>query len=245
MNRARLTDAGIRRLKPCVREYTVRDTRVPALGVRVHPSGTRTFVCHFPARKTSLGPATLLMVDEARRECLRLQSEWTDRKAVVPVFAVFVEGPWRASWVPRCKPSTIRARDMALRTQLLPNFGDLRVDRITPAHVHSWFDAYSRTSPGGANRALEVLRQILNHAVKLEHITVNPGPWRQAEPAPETHAVSFPGRDRPPARCSRPPCRWEAGPTGRHYSPPDFDRLPQERDRPPAEAGSGFRSPEA
>ena len=193
MNRVRLTDVGIRRLKPCVREYTVRDTRVPALGIRVHPSGTRTFVCHFPDTKASLGPATLLTVDEARRECLRLQSEGTDRKAVAPVFAAFANGPWRASWFPRCKPATIRGRDTALDTQLLPTFGAFRLDRITPAHVHCWFDTYSRTPPGGANTALEVLRQILNHAVKLEHIAANPA--RGVRPNPRPKRTRFLSRD--------------------------------------------------
>ena len=193
MNRVRLTDAGIRRLKPGVREYTVRDTRVPALGIRVHMSGTWTFVCHFPDTKKSLGPATLLTVDEARRECLRLQSDGTDRKVDAPVFAAFAEGPWRASWFPRCKPSTIRWGDQILKTQLLPNFGNVRLDRITPAHVHRWFDAYSRTSPGAANHALAVLRQILNHAVKLGHITVNPA--RSVRPNPRPKRTRFLSRD--------------------------------------------------
>ena len=193
MNRTRLTDAGIRRLKPGVREHTVRDTRVPALGVRVHPSGTRTFACHFPETKASLGSTALLSVDEARRECLRLQSEGTDRKAVAPVFAAFAKGPWRASWFPRCKQSTIRRRDRILRTQLLPTFSDFRMDRITPAHVHRWFDAYSRTSPGGANTALAVLRQILSHAVKLEHIAVNPA--RGVRPNPRPKRTRFLSRD--------------------------------------------------
>ncbi len=128
MNRVRLSDGGIRRLKPGGCEYTIRDTRVLALGVRVHPSGTRTFVCHFPGTKASLGPAALLTVDEARRECLRLHSEGMDRKAAAPVFAAFANGPWRASWLPRCKPSTTRSRNWVLNTQLLPNFGDFRVD---------------------------------------------------------------------------------------------------------------------
>ncbi len=193
MNGTRLSDAGIRRLKPGVREYTIRDTRVPALGVRVHPSGTRTFACHFPDTKASLGSTTLLTVDEARRECLRLQSEGTDRKAVAPVFAAFATGPWRDYWLPRCKPSTVRGRDWILNTQLLPNFGDFRIDRITPARVHRWFDAYSRTSPGGANNALAVLRQILNHAVKLEHIAVNPA--RGVRPNPRPKRTRFLSRD--------------------------------------------------
>ena len=43
-DRKRLTDAGIARLRPQEREYTVWDSRVPYLGVRVRPSGGRTYV---------------------------------------------------------------------------------------------------------------------------------------------------------------------------------------------------------
>ena len=37
--RMRPGDANVARLKPRDREYAVRDTRVPALGVRVAPAG--------------------------------------------------------------------------------------------------------------------------------------------------------------------------------------------------------------
>ena len=112
---------------------------------------------------------------------------------MAPVFATFANGPWRDSWLPRCKPSTIRVRDIVLDSQLLPTFGDLRIDRITPARVHRWFDAYSRTSPGGANNALAVLRHVLNHAVELEHIAVNPS--RSVKPNPRPKRTRFLSRD--------------------------------------------------
>ena len=42
-----------------------------------------------------------------------------------------------------------------LEKQLLPAFGPLRLDRIRRPDVERWFDAYSRTAPGGANHALQ------------------------------------------------------------------------------------------
>ena len=42
--RKRLTDAGIARLRPEAREYTVWDTGIAGLGVRVRPSGNRTYI---------------------------------------------------------------------------------------------------------------------------------------------------------------------------------------------------------
>ena len=61
-----------------------------------------------------------------------------------------------------------------LRRQYLPAFGSKPLDRISPAHVRRWFDRYSRTAPGGANRALDVLRQIMNFAAACGHIGTDP-----------------------------------------------------------------------
>ena len=185
MSRMRLTDTGIRRLRPDAREYTVRDSQVSSLCVRIYPSGGRSFVFQSGSWKQSLGPATLMKVAEARQRCLRLQSESRDRRAAAPVFADFCAGEWRDSWAPRCKPSTIRGRDKILRGQLLPAFGTRRIDRIAPTDIHRWFDACSLTSPGLANFALKALRQILNHAVRCEHIAANPARGVRLNPRPK------------------------------------------------------------
>ncbi len=185
MKRAHLTDAGIRRLKSGAREYTVGDTRVPSLHVRVYPSGGRSFVFQSGSWKQSLGPTMLRSVAEARQECLGLQSEGRGQRPAPPVFAEFVAREWHASWAPRCKPSTIRGRDKILKTQLLPAFGTRRIDRIAPSDIHRWFDACSRTSPGLANFALKALRQIFNHAVRLEYIAANPAKGLRPNPRPK------------------------------------------------------------
>ncbi len=61
-----------------------------------------------------------------------------------------------------------------MRRQLLPAFGARPLDRIFPARVRQWFDRYSQTAPGGANRAFDVLRQIMNFAVTCGHIETSP-----------------------------------------------------------------------
>ena len=172
--RKKLTDALIRRLKRGAREYTVRDTVVSSLGVRVYPSGGSSYVHFVEGRKVSLGPAALKTVEEARAECRRQLSDGVSEKKCIPFFGDFAAGPWRDSWVNRCKPSTIRWRDGHLKNRLLPEFGDLRLDHITPMMVHRWFDGYSETAPGGANHCLQTLRNILGHAVVCGHVPSNP-----------------------------------------------------------------------
>ena len=185
----KLTDTLVRNLKPQSREYTLRDTLVPSLGVRVHPSGGRGFVHVDGGRRTSLGPVTFKTVREARKESLERLAAGNDVETPAPLFKDFAAGAWRNSWIHRCKPSTIQWRDGYLRARLLPTFGSRPLDRITPAMVHRWFDDYSKTAPGGANSCLGILRHILNHAVACDHITSNPA--RSVKPNPRKKLTRF------------------------------------------------------
>ena len=183
--RKRLTDAGIARLRAQAREYTVWDTQLAGLGVRVRPSGSRTFIYHCRTnaglRKMSFGPAVLGRVEEVRRACLAAAAEAvtaaeTDERPreAVPLFRVFVAGPWKADRFDRCKPSTRRSFAGILKRQLLPAFGSRRLDRITRRMAVRWFETYSRTAPGTANVALDLLGQIFRHARACGHITADP-----------------------------------------------------------------------
>ena len=99
-------------------------------------------------------------------------------------FAEFVSGSWRSACYQRCKPSTRNRVDSALRTQLLPAFGPLRLDEIGRTSVLEWFDRYSRTAPAGANRALDILRQIFNHAIECGQLDSNPTRGVRHNPRP-------------------------------------------------------------
>ena len=178
--RRRLTDANTARLTPAASEYTVWDTRQAGLGVRVRPSGHRSFVYlrkgEDGVRRITLGPAALMGVEEARRGCLAIESgARPDRaqRSEVPTFGDFVAGPGRSCFE-RGKPSTRKVAARVVAVRLLPTFGSLPLDRITHAAVTRWFDECSRTTPGAANRALNLLSRILNHAIVCGHLQSNP-----------------------------------------------------------------------
>ena len=179
----RLIDRAVVRLSPASTEYTVWDTRITGLGVRVRPSGHRSFVVldnrSGSSKRRTLGPVTHMTVDEARSRCLAIQAGTMDALddtsvAPVPTFGDFVASTWRSECFDRLKPSTRRSSRSVLVSQLLPTFGDVLLDRIGRKEVMAWFDRYSRTAPGGANRAIDVLRQILGHAVVHGHLGTNP-----------------------------------------------------------------------
>ena len=189
--RRRLTDANVARLAPSAREYTIWDTRITGLGVRVRPSGHRSFVyCRKDedgARRITLGTAALTGVEEARARCLAIEtgarSGKPERKAV-PTFADFVAGPGQAC-LGRGKLSTRKARARIVAARLLPAFGSLPIDRIDRAGVTRWFDEYSQTAPGGANEALGLLCRILNHGIVCGHLLTNPARGVKRNPRPK------------------------------------------------------------
>lgn len=179
--RMKLTDAAIARLRPREREYTVWDSRVPGLGVRVRPSGGQSWVLLLDAggrsKRISLGPAALKGVTEARRECRARQAEpeaAAEPAHEAPLFRDFVAGAWKEAHFDVYKPSSRRGISALLNRRLLPEFGSKPLDRITRARVRKWFDAFSRTAPGNANHGLATLRQIMNFAIACGHIGVNP-----------------------------------------------------------------------
>ena len=192
----KLTDARIGKLKARDIEYMVWDTRIAGFGIRVRPSGHKSYVYHRHAdgqsRKFTLGPVALGSVDEARCDCMevwgRMQSgeraEGVD-DAQAPLFRDFVAGSWRAACYEPCKPSTKTSKDWALNNQILPIFGDLPLDKIDRAGVIRWFEGYSARAPGGANSALLVFRQIMNHAIARGHIETNPTRGLKRNPRPK------------------------------------------------------------
>ena len=194
--RVRLTDAGVARLKPGGTEYIVWDSRVAGLGVRVRPSGHRSFVWHRHANgaavRATVGSAALMTVEDARRECDRLSDSGNlpstdDRRALsaVPLFREFAMNDWKAAAGARWRASRRKQVERNLENQFLPAFGTLRLDRIRRLDVERWFDAYSKTAPGGANLALQLLRQILNAAVDAGLIAANPADGVRRNPRPK------------------------------------------------------------
>ena len=181
--RSRLTDSGIARLRPREREYTVWDTIVAGLGVRVRPSGGASFVLlqksDRRSRRVSLGPVASRGIEDVRRQCHAVMAKAEPDKSTeparhAPLFHDFAVGPWKETHFSRYKPSTRKGANASLVRQLVPALGSTPLDRITRNQVLRWFDAYSQTAPGRANHALNLLRQILNFAGACGHIDTNP-----------------------------------------------------------------------
>ena len=181
--RWRLTNARIARLRPREREFTVWDTLVAGLGVRVRPSGGASFVFVHKAagrsRRVSLGSIALKDLEDCRRRCHELMANAElggsiEVRRHAPLFRDFAAGPWTETHFSRFKPSTRVGAKSSLDNHLVPAFGSTPLDRIGRNQVLRWFDACSESRPGAANFALRILHQILNFAIACGHIDANP-----------------------------------------------------------------------
>ena len=183
--RVGLTDARIGRLRPAGKEYVIWDSRVAGLGVRVRPSGHRSYVWHGrvngAATRTTIGTPAFKTIEEARRDSLAFQTSTElnvtvdgRSRTAIPRFREFAIDIWKPASGRRWGASRREYVERMLARQFIPAFGHLRLDHIGRVGVERWFDTYSRTAPGGANSALQLLRQILGFAVATGHLTRNP-----------------------------------------------------------------------
>ena len=173
-HRIRLTVKAIAAAKPRAKEYTLWDNLLAHFGVRVQPSGVKSYIVQTRARsrmrKITLGRFPELSLDAARREgAAALARLWggedvmPPRKGKALLFRDFA-ARYRERRRNRWKPSSLDTYDIYMRNRLMPHFGKMRLDAITHARVSAWFDAASAEKPGAANRAFEILRAMLASA---------------------------------------------------------------------------------
>ena len=192
MNReCRLTDRLVVTAKPDACEYSVRDTVCKGIALRVQPTGARTWILRGlaadPRQRHSLGDASSLTVDDARRIAHAILSGSRPPPSVLRrqhalTFRKFVR-TYLDRRVMHWKPSTTLANRKYLRNTLLPAFGRVPLGEVREVAVRRWFHRYGEKSPGGANRALTVLRDIINRAVEWGALPpTHPNPCKGIKP---------------------------------------------------------------
>lgn len=162
-----LTPSRIGKLRPKSGEYTVWDAATPHFGVRVTPTGAMRFIHLAPVdgklRKRTIGDAGTMPLDEARAIAKEIDSGEEATPNPCPLFREWVEGWWPQAEA-RIKPNTRKVYRGLLDRQLLPTFGEMRLDAINRQSILPWFEEFSRRAPGSANRGLELLGTILKNA---------------------------------------------------------------------------------
>lgn len=171
----RLNQQRIDGLGPRGKTYGVRDAQLRGFGVRVFPSGKKTYFVHSRRKGRNLwrviGDAGLLPFTQAREEALALLACESRTGGAIPraaggvsfrTLAAEVLARYRTLW----KPGTFHVNSRYCRTYLLPWFGDRFVGEITRQDVQEWFASLHRI-PAVADRAIPVLSVIFREAETL------------------------------------------------------------------------------
>ena len=116
-------------------------------------------------------PSTACGAFQAKREA---PSSSTKSRMGSPTFRQWAHDTWWPRSSPRFRRETVMAYRSMLDSELIPAFGDTRLDGIGRATVLSWFERYSRVAPIRANEALKLLGSILDRAVRAGIIRINP-----------------------------------------------------------------------
>ena len=170
--RTEITPARARDFTPPPgREAVLWDRIVRGLGLRVRPTGRKTWIVHRrlgrSVLKRTLGGFDSFTVEHARVAARALLAgAGTSPDATAPLMRTF--GPaFLADGRERWKPATRASHAHNMHGLILPAFGERRVDSIAPRDVRGWFDETAATRPASANRALAVLSSMMKHAETL------------------------------------------------------------------------------
>jgi integrase len=172
----KLTKRIIDAVEPQATEFFLWDEGIPGFGLRVMPSGRKSFVVQFRAgrraRRMSLGPSTVLTCDQARTRAITIiaavkngEDPAADRAAKRNAATVreLAERFDREHIAVRLKASTAKEYRGTLKRFILPALGRLAVPEITRADVAK-FHHDLRHIPYQANRCLEVVSKMFGLA---------------------------------------------------------------------------------
>ena len=177
----------VRAAKPAEKRRDIPDDVIKGLSLRVYPSGARTYrltrMVRGRRRYATIGDAKSMTVSQARTEARRLIASYiepanTGRGPKTPgrLMTAFAE-EFLVRQAHRWKPRTQETNARIVSKDILPTFGNLTVDAITPEQVRDWFASMS-DRPGVANRSMPVRSMMMKMAELWGYRAHNSNPCR-------------------------------------------------------------------
>jgi len=169
-------------------DAVVWDTDLPGFGLRLRASGRHTWFVRIRHRdkhkRFHLGRVedvdAVIARARARRMLAEVALDGLPRpvaQKLAPFFSIYVEEFWR-DYAHHWKASTQLRNRNAVRNDILPHFGGMRLDDITRPDIARWRDACAEGKEARFNRALPVLAAMLKYAEQLGHIRKGANPCR-------------------------------------------------------------------
>src|SRR5262245_21257553 len=203
MPRTRSTKRIVDGLQATDRDYIIWDGELPGFGVRVRPSGSKSYVVQYragrgrnaPSRRITIATPSKLPPDQARGiakgiigDVARNDDPAADRTrkrremTIREVAALYLTDHVKA----HNKPSWAKEIELILSARILPAFATKRIGDLTRADIKRWHSGMA-ASPYRANRCLAVLRKMLSLAHRE---------WELRDDNPATGIKPFPEKRR-------------------------------------------------
>jgi len=195
----RITKRTVDALKPGLKDIDYWDDQLPGFGLRVKPSGMKSYVIRYRTRtggqrRVTLGQHGKLTPDQARQmaqdlfaEIRKGQDPSQDRhkERAAPTLRELAERYMTDYVEIHNKPSTARESRRILEKNLLPRLGSRKVADLSyedAARLHGSM----RATPYEANRTLSLFSAMLTRAEKWGMRPRGSNPCRDVERYPET-----------------------------------------------------------
>lgn len=191
----KLTKNLINTLTAEAKDLYVWDTSLVGFGLRVKPSGIKSFILQYRnkygrVKRITIGRVGVITLDEARREATKMrgsvslgsdpaQQRLNDR--TVESLRDLAERYMRDHCVGRCKESTIKAHQWLLDKFILPRFGARKITELCAQDIGRFHQSL-RETPYNANRCLGLLKAMFSKAEQWGLIPTNASPAAPIKP---------------------------------------------------------------
>jgi len=187
----RMTAKEVQSLQSREKRYEVWDPGNVGFGIRVYPSGVKSWVyfysCNGRRRRMMLGnyPDKSLAVarndyDKARKlvaggidpldDRLRHKQERITHPSISQLSTRYLEHYVR----PKLKPATSAKYERQLKKHVLPKLGKRKVKEVRKAEIVSLVEEMASKTPILANRVLALVKGLFSYAVSVDIIQLNP-----------------------------------------------------------------------
>jgi integrase len=207
MDGRRITKRLVNSLSATTREFFVWDSKLPGFGLRVQPSGVKSYVAKYragsgraaPTRRVTLGRAGKITPSEAEKLAKRVlgavahgadpaASKSADRRAATlkEIAHLFLADHVTA----KRKPTTAAHYRHILEKLVLPSLGNRKADQVTTAEL-ARLHGRMRERPYLANRVIAVVGSLYSFAGRRRLLPLGFNPARGIDKYPEKGRERF------------------------------------------------------